>query len=484
MDDLHFIEDHHHPARPQGQLEAIAAVATPVGEGALSIVRMTGEGVLAIADQVFRKIDNETFSFASCRSHTAHYGHFKSPISGELIDEVMAIAYLAPRSFTTEDMVEFNCHGGVIVTETVLQSLLDAGCRLAEPGEFTRRAFLNGRIDLVQAEAIGEMIHAKTQTAYRSAISQLKGDLSLKLGSLRTELLNACSMLELELDFSEEDVEFQSRQTLSEHLSAMANELDALANSFRLGKFVKEGVATAIVGRPNAGKSTLLNALLGKERAIVSHVPGTTRDYIEENFVIDGVLFRLIDTAGLRLSDDALESEGIKRSYEKITEADLVIYVHDATENITEIERAEILALRKKSDHAKFFIVANKIDRLASERNFTTAAKGQENIEVVSISALRREGLAELQKKMKTLATGLEKLNEGSLVVTNLRHFQAIKNALERLRVAQELLKQDAETELIASDLREVLHQIGSIIGKVTTDDILNNIFNKFCIGK
>ncbi|ACF13274.1 tRNA modification GTPase TrmE [Chloroherpeton thalassium ATCC 35110] len=483
MDDLHFVEDRHHPARPQGQLEAIAAVATPVGEGALSIVRMTGEGVLAVADKVFRKIDGDNFSFASCRSHTAHYGRFNN-LAGELIDEVMAIVYRAPRSFTTEDMVEFNCHGGVIVTETVLQTLLEAGCRLAEPGEFTRRAFLNGRIDLVQAEAVGEMIHAKTQTAYRSAISQLKGDLSLKLGSLRTELLNACSMLELELDFSEEDVEFQSREALSARLSAMATELEALANTFRFGKFVKEGVATAIVGRPNAGKSTLLNALLGKERAIVSHVPGTTRDYIEESFVLDGVPFRLIDTAGLRLSDDALESEGIRRSYEKITEADLVIFVHDATEKITEAERTEILALRKKSAHAKFFIVANKIDCVTGAPNFANAPDEQEHIEVVPISALRREGLSELRQKMKTLATGLEKLNEGSLVITNQRHFEAIKNALERLQVARELLIEGAETELIASDLREVLHQIGSIIGKVTTDDILNNIFDRFCIGK
>ncbi|NTV47092.1 MAG: tRNA uridine-5-carboxymethylaminomethyl(34) synthesis GTPase MnmE [Chlorobiales bacterium] len=483
MDDLQLIEDHaHHPHAPGQQLEPIAAIATPVGEGAISIVRMSGEGVLKLADKMFRKQGNDSFSFQAAKSHTAHFGHILNA-KGNFIDEAVALIYRSPRSFTTEDMVEFNCHGGIIVTENVLQVLIESGCRLAEPGEFTRRAFLNGRIDLLQAEAIGEMIHAKTQTAYRSAMSQLKGDLSRKLDSLRTDLLNCAAMLELELDFSEEDVEFQSREELREKMQALLEELESLATTFQLGKIVREGVATAIVGRPNAGKSTLLNALLGKERAIVSHTPGTTRDYIEEGFVHEGVLFRLIDTAGIRHSEDEVESEGIRRSYEKVQEADLIIYIYDASKALSPEEESEIEGLRTKNPLAKFFIAANKIDSL-SGKVLDTNLRERLGVETIPISALRREGLQELRRVMKSFATGIEKLNEGSVVVTNMRHYQAILQAMERLTAALELVQAEAETELVASDLREALHQIGSITGKVTTEDILNTIFEKFCIGK
>ncbi|NTW50014.1 MAG: tRNA uridine-5-carboxymethylaminomethyl(34) synthesis GTPase MnmE [Chlorobiales bacterium] len=485
MDDLQLIEDHaHHPHAPSQQLEPIAAIATPVGEGAISIVRMSGEGVLKLADKLFRKHGDKPFSFQTTTSHTAHYGQLLDA-KGNLIDEAIAIVYRSPRSFTTEDMVEFNCHGGIIVTENVLQSLLEAGCRLAEPGEFTRRAFLNGRIDLLQAEAIGEMIHAKTQTAYRSAMSQLKGDLSRKLDALRTDLLNCCSMLELELDFSEEDVEFQSREELREKMHQLLDELQSLAETFQLGKIVREGVATAIVGRPNAGKSTLLNALLGKERAIVSHTPGTTRDYIEEGFVHEGVLFRLIDTAGIRHSEDEVESEGIRRSYEKVSEADLIIYVYDASKELSPEEQIEIEELRAKNPHAKFLVAANKIDRLSEPASSIVPHLHERlRVEVIPISALNRVGFQELWRVMKSFATGIEKLNEGSVVVTNMRHYQAILQATDRLVAALELVQAEAETELVASDLREALHQIGSITGKVTTEDILNTIFEKFCIGK
>lgn len=485
MDDLQLIEDHaHHPHTPLQQLEPIAAIATPVGEGAISIVRMSGEGVLKLADKLFRKHGVSDFSFMTAKSHTAHFGHILDA-KGNLIDEAVALVYRSPHSFTTEDMIEFNCHGGIIVTENVLQVLIESGCRLAEPGEFTRRAFLNGRIDLLQAEAIGEMIHAKTQTAYRSAMSQLKGDLSKKLDTLRTDLINCAAMLELELDFSEEDVEFQSRKELEEKILALLKELEELADTFQMGKIVREGVATAIVGRPNAGKSTLLNALLGKERAIVSHTPGTTRDYIEESFVHEGVLFRLIDTAGIRHSEDEVESEGIRRSYEKVQEADLIIYIYDATKELTAEELSEIEALRAKNHHAKFFIAANKIDKLTSEElEKTSSLRKQHGIETIPISALKRDGLDELRRVMKTFAIGIEKMNEGSVVVTNMRHYQAILQAIDRLNAALELVISGAETELVASDLREALHQIGSITGKVTTEDILNTIFEKFCIGK
>lgn len=457
------------------QLEPIAAVATAAGESAISIVRISGAGALQIADKVFRKAGDKNFSFLNADSHTAHYGRLINA-KGEMIDEAMAIVYKSPRSFTMEDSVEFNCHGGVIVTQTVLETLLDAGCRLAEAGEFTRRAFLNGRIDLVQAEAIGEMIHAKTTAAYRSALSHLKGDLSKKLSALREDLLNACSMLELELDFGEEDVEFQSRDDLRTKMRALNDALSELADSFKFGKLVQEGVRTAIVGKPNAGKSTLLNALLGKDRAIVSAVAGTTRDYIEESFVIEGVLFKLIDTAGLRATGDQIEGEGIRRSYEKIEEADLILYLIDASQPINADEQREIEAMREKNAEAKLLTVLNKADKIdASIQNPQSS---------IVISALTREGISELMQKMKSLALGAEKLSDGSVMLTNLRHYEAIRNALQSLAQAEAQVEHNAPTELIASDLRDALHHIGAVTGKVSTDDILNNIFAKFCIGK
>lgn len=459
------------------QQEPIAAIATAVGESAIAIVRMSGEGVLRIADKVFRKAGDSTFSFLKAPSHTAHYGYIVDE-QGELVDEVMAIVYKSPRSFTMEDSVEFNCHGGVIVTQTVLETLLHAGCRLAEAGEFTRRAFLNGRIDLVQAEAIGEMIHAKTVAAYRSALSHLKGDLSKKLSALREDLLNACAMLELELDFSEEDVEFQSRTELQAKMRELKASLIELAYSFKFGKLVQEGVRTAIVGKPNAGKSTLLNALLGKERAIVSDVAGTTRDYIEESFVIDGVLFKLIDTAGLRPTSDQIESEGIRRSYEKIEEADLILYLVDASIPIHDDEVKAIEMLREKNPDAKIILVLNKIDKgNAADLNI-------ENIDTLKISAQTRQGIAELKEKMKSYALGAETRAEGSIMLTNLRHYEAICKALQSLEQAEVQLQHQAPTELIAFDLRDALEHIGAITGKVSTDDILNNIFSRFCIGK
>lgn len=457
--------------------EPIAAIATAVGESAISIVRISGKGALEIADKVFRKAGNKAFSFRTADSHTAHYGRMINA-NGEMIDELMAIVYKSPRSFTMEDCVEFNCHGGVIVTETVLETLLDAGCRLAEAGEFTRRAFLNGRIDLVQAEAIGEMIHAKTNAAYRSALAHLKGDLSKKLSALREDLLNACSMLELELDFGEEDVAFQSRDDLKAKMNDLNNTLTELADSFKFGKLVQEGVRTAIVGKPNAGKSTLLNALLGKERAIVSDVAGTTRDYIEESLVIDGVLFKLIDTAGLRATFDRIEDEGIRRSYEKIEEADLILYLVDSSQPVDDNELKEIEALKAKNQNAKFLLVLNKSDK-HSEMKVVL-----ENLNKVRISALTREGIGELKTEMKSLALGAEKLSDASTMLTNLRHYEAIRNALQSLAQAQRQVGVGAPTELIASDLRDSLHHIGTITGKVSTDDILNNIFSKFCIGK
>jgi tRNA modification GTPase len=461
----------------------IAAIATAAGEAAISILRISGEGVFEIGDKVFRKSGDKSFSFSAAQSHTAHYGYMVD-LKGNLIDEVMAIVYKSPRSFTMEDSLEFNCHGGMIVTQTVLETLLDAGCQLAEAGEFTRRAFLNGRIDLVQAEAIAEMIHAKTEAAYRSALSQLKGELSTRLNALREDVLHACSMLELELDFGEEDVEFQSREELRLLTAVLRTQLEELCNSFKVGKLVREGVATVIVGKPNAGKSTLLNALLGKERAIVSELAGTTRDYIEEGVVIEGILFRLIDTAGLRLSDNDIEAEGIRRSHEKIDEADLILYLYDASQSLSTAEKEEIRIIREKNPQVKFLLVGNKTDQ---NKPFEVGMKPMEesylNAEIV-ISALTRDGLQHLKSTLSLLAAGAEKLTDGSVMITNLRHYEALRNALQNLQAAEEAITHNHPTELIAADLRACLQYIGEITGKISPDDILNNIFAKFCIGK
>jgi tRNA modification GTPase len=482
-------------------LDPIAAIATPIGEGAISIVRISGRGALDIADRAFRKIGGKK-KFPSLKgvySHSAHYGHIVNKY-GQVVDEVLAIVYQMPKSYTAEDMVEFNCHGGVIVTENVLQTLIDAGCRLAEPGEFTRRAFLNSRVDLIQAEAIGEMIHASSQAAYRASMIQLKGDLSKKLEFLREQLLNCASMLELELDFSEEDVRFQSREDLKVKVQNLISELEELEASFRFGKTVKDGVVTAIVGRPNSGKSTLLNALVGRDRAIVSPQAGTTRDFIEDTFSHEGVFFKVIDTAGLHETKDAVETEGIKRSYEKVDEASIIVYVLDASQKLSTKEIEEIFELKERNPNATFVAVANKMDMMSELANkkidFTLPEIRHEieqltkrfsekiNSEVVLISAAKRNGIKELKKILKRMAVGNEKLAEGSVVITNTRHFEAVKNALVSLNAAKDLLRKNKSSELVASEVRLALFHVGSITGKVTTEDILNNIFAKFCIGK
>ncbi|MDX2128353.1 MAG: tRNA uridine-5-carboxymethylaminomethyl(34) synthesis GTPase MnmE [Chloroherpetonaceae bacterium] len=460
-------------------LEPIAAIATAIGESAIAIVRTSGEGCFERCDRVFRKAGDSNFTLASAPSHTAHYGFIVNE-KGETIDEVMAIVYRSPKSFTTEDSVEINCHGGVVVTQAVLRALLDAGFRLAEPGEFTRRAFLAGRIDLLQAEAIGELIHAKTDAAYRAAISHLKGDLSKQLMLMRDNLLNACALLELELDFGEEDVEFQNRSQLKDSLIALQTVLEDLLASFQTGKRIAEGVSVAIVGRPNAGKSTLLNALLGKDRAIVSSIAGTTRDFIQESFTYEGALFQLIDTAGLRKTKDFVEQEGIRRSYEKIEEADLILYLYDASQPIPAEELEEAKQLRLKNPNVPFLHVPNKCDRPEAMHHILK----NEDSAVCPISALNGEGIAALKAEMKRLTLDSQKRHEGSLLLTNLRHYEAVRNALQSVVNAHYLTDHNLETELIASDLRDALHHIGTITGKVATDEILNTIFAKFCIGK
>ncbi len=470
------------PVSFPAQNEPIAAIATPVGMGALAVVRMSGEGVFAIADKVFAKVRTPEVSLAESPGYTAHFGTLHD---GErMVDEVIVLVFHAPDSFTAEDMVEITCHGGPVVTQQVLKLLLDNGCRLAEPGEFTRRAFLNGRIDLLQAEAIGEMIHARSESAYRTAVTQMKGGLSEKLNELREQLLQSCALLELELDFSEEDVEFQSREELSTQVETLQQEVEKLVDSYQHGRLLSEGVATAIVGRPNAGKSTLLNALLGEERAIVSHMPGTTRDYIEECFIHDKTMFRLTDTAGLREAREEIEHEGIRRSYEKIAEADLILYLMDIGDADYEQDIPAVLALRERYPGAKLLVVANKIDKTGESLARIAAVAEKTGCGVLGISALKEEGLDKLKAGMNAMVEGLDKLHDASVLVTSMRHYEALRNAQDALQNARELVGAQSETELIAFELRSALDYVGEITGKVVNEEVLNVIFDRFCIGK
>lgn len=464
------------------QGEPIAAIATPVGVGALAVVRMSGEGVFTVADKIFTKARSPETSLADSSGYTAHFGTL---YDGErMIDEVIVLVFRSPDSFTVEDMVEITCHGGPVVTQQVLKLLLDNGCRLAEPGEFTRRAFLNGRIDLLQAEAIGEMIHARSESAYRTAVNQMKGGLSEKLGGLREQLLQSCALLELELDFSEEDVEFQSREELAEQVRVLQQEVEKLVESYQHGRLLSEGVATAIIGKPNAGKSTLLNALLGEERAIVSHMPGTTRDYIEECFIYDKTMFRLTDTAGLREAQEEIEHEGIRRSYEKIAEADLILYLMDIGSSDYEEDTEAIAELRQKHPDIQLLVVANKTDTAEDSAERSEKVAEKTGCKVLGISALKEEGLDQLKAEMNTMVEGLDKLHDASVLVTSMRHYEALRNAADALQNARELIDAQSDTELIAFELRSALDYVGEITGKVVNEEVLNVIFGQFCIGK
>jgi len=460
----------------------IAAIATPVGVAALAVVRVSGKGVFDIAQKVFRKKNNPKFRFEQSKGYKAHFGTVHD--SEGLIDEVVALVFRSPNSFTMEDMVELSCHGGPVVVKHILKVLLDEGCRLAEPGEFTRRAFLNGRIDLLQAEAIGEMIHARSESAFRTAVTQMQGTLSLRLNAMRERLLCSCALLELELDFSEEEVEFQSRNQLQEELRLLHEELLRLVDSYQHGRLLKEGVATVIAGRPNAGKSTLLNVLLGEERSIVSHMPGTTRDYIEECFLYEKTIFRLTDTAGLREGGEAVEHEGIRRSYKKISEADLILYLIDISANNYLDDVVQIQAFMEQYSAARLMVIANKTDLIPESAERTHQLRAATGCDVCGIAAATGEGLEDLKHLMSMIAEGLNKQQEASVLVTSLRHYEALRNASDAVENAHELIKNQSGTELIAFELRSALEYVGEITGKVINEEILNVIFDRFCIGK
>lgn len=464
--------------------DTICAPATVPGTGAIAIIRMSGKDSFRIADKV---VSCKGSTISETEGYKLRYG-VALEADGTDLDTVLVSVFRSPHSYTGEDSVEISCHSSKYVVERLLQRLVDSGARPAGPGEFTQRAFVNGKMDLAQAEAVADVISSQNAAAHRVAYSQLKGGFSKELKSLRDELLKMTSLLELELDFSEEDVEFASRRELSALLDGALRHIHSLTDSFRYGNALRNGVPVAIVGAVNAGKSTLLNALVGDDRAIVSDIAGTTRDTVEETMTIDGTLFRFIDTAGLRTTQDEVEKIGISRSYKKMSEAEIVLALLDVTvpEEENEHSISDIVNnLDVKSQ--KLIVLLNKVDVLGSNINVSllnnTVSSPDEKVTRLYISAKTGFGLDTL----RTLLSDSQKtatLDSGQTIVTNLRHYQSLMSAAASLEKVRSSLATSQTPDLLSEDLRQALHHLSSILGEVTPDEVLGNIFERFCIGK
>jgi tRNA modification GTPase len=465
--------------------DTIVALSTPPGAGALAVVRLSGPDAVAVTAAIFSKK-----KFAQAAGHTLHYGTLRDSASGEILDEVVAALYRAPRSFTREDVVEISCHGSDYVVRQVLASLLRQGARLAEAGEFTKRAFLNGAMDLAQAEAVADLIAADSALSHRVALNQLRGGFSQELRDLRGQLIKFAALLELELDFGEEDVEFADRTGLARLLAEVRGVVAGLLRSFELGNVIKNGITAVIAGRPNAGKSTLLNALLREERAIVSATPGTTRDFIEDEVSIEGLRFRFVDTAGLRDNPaDEVEAIGVSRTRQRVRQAALLLYLFDLTELTPAQVQQEIKELTAGLD-LPVLAVGNKTDlatpeALAAFASAFQAAGTSALPPLVLLAAGQNQGLEHLQAALLAQVRGAGLENTASAtIVTNVRHARALETAALHLAAVQAGLDSGRGTELLAADLRHALSALGEITGDISSEDLLTSIFTQFCIGK
>ena len=459
--------------------DTICALATANGIGAIGIIRISGNDALSIVQKSFKGKD-----LSQQKSHTVHYGYFMDEV--EVIDEVMLSIFLAPKSFTTENSVEISFHGSPHIGKKILETLIKNGARMAKAGEFTMRAFMNGRIDLSQAEAIADIIAAENEASRKVAMSQLKGGISNEISILRNDLLNFASLVELELDFAEEDVEFADRTALTQLLNKIEFKLKSLIDSFQYGNAIKSGVAVAIIGKPNAGKSTLLNALLKEERAIVSEIAGTTRDTIEEVLHIKGNAFRLIDTAGLRETEDTIEAIGVVKAKEKVAQADILVYLIDAnTKDLSEdvamlnelmrVDMKTIVCITKSElSHNNLALKENIV------KNFQHLTSG---LQLMEISAKENIHLQELKDEFSNYVENL-KTTESNVVITNQRHYEALQKSIEAVYKVKDAITLQISTELLAYELRNSLEYLGEISGEFTNDELLGNIFSKFCIGK
>lgn len=463
------------------QTDTIVALATPPGEGGLAVIRVSGQDSLRIAGRGFQG----KAELSDVPSHTAHFGRFVGG-DGSPLDDVVAVVFKSPHSYTGEDTVELSCHGGTLVSRRIVEAIVRSGARLALPGEFTKRAFLNGKLDLSQAEAVADLIHSKSEAAHRSSLAQLEGALSSRVQKLRNQLLEAVSLFELELDFAEEGYEFTNKPEVGQNLQTAVDEIEQLCSTFNTGRSYREGVKVVLVGAPNAGKSSILNAFLSDNRAIVTEIPGTTRDVIEEQINLGGLIFRIVDTAGLRRSTDVIEQEGIRRTEIQAETGDILLLVIDVSKDPDEAEKAAILNLvnEKGPAGAVKIAVLNKLDLvpgLNGEIGERTRFLG--DIPKVRISALTLLGFDDL-KELLMRSAGAGGMTEGGVTITNIRHFKALQKTKSSVEVALTTLREGKSGEFVAVDLRRAMDSLGEITGEVTTDEILNNIFSKFCIGK
>ncbi len=453
------------------QKEPITAIATPVGEGGIAVIRVSGKNAIQIVNEAFRGSD-----LTQKKSHTVHLGKIINQ-KGDIIDEVLATLFHTPKSYTGEESVEISCHGGVLVTQAVLETVLALGIRPAEPGEFTQRAFLNGKMELSQAEAVGDLIHAKSSKALDAAHQQLEGQLGKHISQFRQQIIDATAMVELELDFSEEDVEFANKEELRELLVELNKEIDNLLATYETGRLVKHGIRTVFIGLPNAGKSTLLNTLVGKERAIVTEIAGTTRDTVDVDWSYDGLQFRLTDTAGLRETKDIVEAEGVKRSQKAFEDADLAVYLKDLSRPLQETERNDIRTLQKQASNTPFLLIGAKND--------IAVQTDDERLHYdLKISALKETKIDALKKLMKQRALENTHYDTSSLLVTSSRHRDALQKARQEVQSALRALGQGMTGDFLSIDLRAALKELGTITGEITNEDILDSIFSRFCIGK
>ena len=454
----------------------ICAISTPIGEGGIGIVRISGRDAISIADKIFFSKKNKKLS--SLASHTIHYGEIRDNNS-ERVDEALVSIMKAPNTYTKEDVIEINCHGGALSLKRVMELVIKNGARLAEPGEFTKRAFLNGRIDLAQAEAVIDIINSKTDDSLRLAVGQLSGILSKRVNAIREELISIIASVEASIDFVDEDIEFISRDVMEKRIKGAVDEIEALITTADEGRIYKEGIATAIIGRPNVGKSSLLNALLKEERAIVTPVPGTTRDVIEEWVNIKGMPLRILDTAGIRHTEDIVEMEGVKRSREAIKMADIILLLIDGSVKLNEEDKRLMEEIRDK----RLIVLLNKSDlpSLVKKNDIEKALPAKE---MVSISALTGEGVDSLKAVIhKLLFKGGITAGERP-IITNLRHKTALEKTKSSLENLQNSIKGNMSEEFLAVDLRAALNALGEITGETAIEDILNRIFEEFCVGK
>lgn len=458
--------------------DTIAALSTPSGTGAIAVIRVSGKDSFKICSKIFKKKNSKATDISKFVSHTAHYGEIVH--NNITMDEVVLTIFKAPNSYTGENIIEISCHGSKYIQEQILHLLVKQGARLANAGEFTFRAFLNGKFDLSQAEAVADLISSHSATSHHVAMMQMRGGFSSKIKVLRDNLINFASLIELELDFSEEDVEFASKDELKKLVSSLQTVINKLIRSFELGNVIKNGVPVCIAGRPNAGKSTLLNSLLDEERAIVSEIPGTTRDTIEDEIVIEGVRFRFIDTAGLRHSTDVIETAGIERTHQAMQKASIIIYLFDIHELSSSDLQKELEDLKQHTNGAELILTGNKIDK--EDVDYTKKEFSHfENM--LFISSKEKRGLEEL--KTRLLDVFDEKANNiPETILTNTRHVEALQHTHDALTRVSEGLEKKLSGELLASDIRTALHHLGTISGEVSSEDLLQSIFSRFCIGK